>query len=139
MRVILVLLLGLLIPVSKAADLEVTVEGIDTVEGQLLIGIFNTEENFRIEPLPMSKTVEITEVGTITVTIKDLPPGPYAIAAIWDLNKNGVLDTAGFFKRPTEPVAFSMDPKMTFGPPSFEDCMFVLEEPGAKVHMVLQR
>jgi len=137
--VILILLLGLLVPVSKAADLEVTVEGIDSVEGQLLIGVFNSEENFRIEPLPMSPVIEITETGPITVTIKDLPPGSYAIAAVWDLNKNGVLDTAGFFKRPIEPLAFSMDPRMSFGPPSFEDCMFILEEPGGEIHMVLKR
>lgn len=121
----------------QAADLEVVVEGVERVEGQLKIGIFNSEETFRNEPMEHSTTIEITEIGPITAIIEGLEPGVYAIAIVWDLNMNGEVDVSGPFKRPTEPTAFSNAPKLLFGPPKFEDCTFMVEEEGGRIEIVL--
>ncbi|MEX2578011.1 MAG: DUF2141 domain-containing protein [Verrucomicrobiales bacterium] len=138
MRILPLLVFGFLLPSMQAADLEVVVEGIEKIEGDLRIGIFDCEEDFRTNPLEQSTTIEITEVGPVTTLIEGLPPGIYAIAVVWDLNKNGEVDTTGIFKRPTEPVAFSNAPKIVFGPPKFEDCRFELTEEGERLVMTLE-
>lgn len=121
----------------RAADLEVVVEGVDRVEGNVRIGVYDSEETFRIEPMEQSETVEVVEAGTITAVLKDLEPGIYAVAVVWDLNKNGEVDVSGPFKKPTEPTAFSNMPKMFFGPPKFEDCTFILGEEGGSLEISL--
>lgn len=138
MKILPLLVFGILLPTMQAADLEVVVEGVERIEGDLRIGIFDCEEDFRTNPLEQSTTIEITEAGPITALIEGLAPGTYAIAVVWDLNKNGEVDTTGIFKRPTEPVAFSNSPKITFGPPKFEDCRFELTEEGGRMVMTLE-
>ena len=47
-----------------------------------------------------------------------LPSGTYAIALFHDENANGRLDTR--FGIPAEGVGFSRNPRLLFGPPSFD-------------------
>lgn len=56
----------------------------------------------------------------------ELPPGTYAIAVIQDLNDNQKLDKT-FIGMPKEPFGFSTNPKIRFGPPGFDDCLFEVE------------
>lgn len=126
---------------AQAADLEVVIEGVDCVEGNVMIGIYNSDETFRITPMAHSKTVEVVqelvEAKKITAVLEGLEPGTYAIAVVWDLNKNGAVDVAGPFNKPTEPISFSNSPRMFFGPPKYKDCTFVVTEEGGKVEITL--
>ena len=63
---------------------------------------------------------------TVTVELKDLQPGTYAVSAIHDENDNRVLDK-GRFGLPTEGVGFSRNPAIVFGPPSFKAARFAAE------------
>lgn len=52
----------------------------------------------------------------------NVPQGTYTITAIHDANSNGELDT--FLGIPREGFAFSNNPRIGFGPPSYERVRF---------------
>ena len=67
--------------------------------------------------------------GTITVVLKDLPGGDYAVAAFHDENGNGERDR-NVLGMPTEGYAFGNDAIGRMGPPTFEDAAVTVgEEP----------
>lgn len=127
---------------AQAVELEVVIHGIERIQGNVRVGIYDSKETFRIEPMEQSETIEVTEEvveeGRVTAILKDLEPGVYAIAVVWDINKNEELDVSGPFKRPVEPTGFSHNPKMLFGPPKYKDCVFTLTEEGGKMEITLQ-
>ncbi len=137
MKSFLLALCAMLIHPVGAADVEVTVEGVERAGGSLLIGFYNNEADFRVNHLEYSMKIPVAAPGTITALAEGVPPGTYAIAVVWDLNDNGKMDTKGRLNRPTEPVGFSNNPKLRFGPPKYRECSFVVEEPGKQLTIVL--
>jgi uncharacterized protein (DUF2141 family) len=87
-----------------AQKLTVRVNGIKTVSGDLMVGIFNSESSFPDVYYKGIKT-EITNT-VMTVIFSDLPKGKYAISVYQDLNKNGHLDK-NIFGIPKEKYGFS--------------------------------
>lgn len=57
--------------------------------------------------------------------IENLPAGEYALTVIHDEDDDGKLDT--FLGIPAEGFAFSNNPKVFFGPPSYEKTKFKLD------------
>lgn len=142
MRKWLLALLFLSPVLLPGAEVEVTVEGIDEIKGTVLVGFFTNQEDFRENEIDQSPSVELVSPdqlvdGKFVATATDLEPGWYAVAVIWDWNQNGVLDTKGPLKFPTEPYGFSLNPKIRFGPPKFDECKFEVTEEGGKLHIVL--
>ena len=62
----------------------------------------------------------------------DLAPGKYAISIIHDENNNDKLDT-NFIGIPKEGFGFSNNPRIMFGPPSFEKASFEINQ----AHVIL--
>ncbi|MCU0467426.1 MAG: DUF2141 domain-containing protein [Arcicella sp.] len=60
------------------------------------------------------------------VVFKNVAIGKYAVRLFHDENDNKKMDT-GFFGIPKESWGVSNDVKANFGPPKFEDMIFVLE------------
>lgn len=56
----------------------------------------------------------------------DLPFGEYAVAVMHDMNDNNKMDFH-FYGAPKEGYGASNDASGTFGPPSFEEARFKLE------------
>ena len=75
------------------------------------------------------------EKGTTQVTLTNLPDGKYALAVFHDKNSNNELDT-NFIGIPKEPIGFSKAKMKLFGPPSFKDCAFYINN-DIEVHVVL--
>jgi uncharacterized protein (DUF2141 family) len=61
--------------------------------------------------------------GTVTVTVRNVPPGDWAAQAFHDENGNEKVDQ-GFLGIPKEGIAFSNDAKATFGPPKWKSARF---------------
>ena len=124
----------------QASETEVTikVDNIPIAEGNIRIGLFDTEEAFRDKKyLENSPVIEVTEKGSLSTTIK-LKPGTYAIGVVHDLNKNGQLDVSKGFKIPVEPLGFSNNPKIMFGPPKYSQCLVEVTEEAFEVKIVLK-
>lgn len=103
--------------------IEITFSGIRSELGKIQIAVFDASEadSFPKAERALKKlTIENTSRdGRLTVTIPDLPQGDYAFAIFHDEDGDGVFKF-GTFGIPKEGIAFSNDPKIYFGPPSFE-------------------
>jgi uncharacterized protein (DUF2141 family) len=105
---------------SQAGDnqgrLVVKVTNLGDLKGQVMVGLFDKEDNFLKEPIK-GVSAKATAEGQELV-FENLPYGEYAVSVIHDENENGELDT--FLVIPTEPYGFSNNVMGKFGPPSFE-------------------
>lgn len=106
--------------ISQTADLKVQINHASSDKGKILVLVFNSENGFpesidqafqKLVLFPKSKKAEFNLVG--------IPFGKYAITVLHDEDNNGKMNTnlMGF---PQEKYGFSNNPKIYFGPPSFE-------------------
>lgn len=97
--------------------LQVTVTNIKGVKGNIIVGIFDSDEKFLKEPLEgrMAKA----SGDSVTVVFENLKPGKYAVSVLHDANKNKDLDK-NKLGIPKEGFGFSNNVIGAMGPPSFE-------------------
>jgi len=104
----------------------VDISGIDKVEGQLGIGLFNQETDFpQVDKAYQGVFLTLTEKNA-QYTFSNLPYGEYAIAVFHDSNNNGKLDK-NLLGIPKEGYGFSNNATATFGSPHFNEAKFKLE------------
>jgi len=71
-------------------------------------------------------SADVTAVeGETLVTLRDVPPGTYAIEMYQDVNGNDKMDTT-WLGLPLEPYGFSRDAKPVLSKPAFSKVKFVL-------------
>jgi uncharacterized protein (DUF2141 family) len=116
---------------AQAGDLELTVAGIRSDKGALMIGLYDSPAKFTAATSQASSVALLSDKGRfVGVTMRaspgslgigflQLPPGRYAIIVFHDENDNGLLDS-NFFGLPTEGYGFSNDAAGFFGAPSFD-------------------
>ena len=105
-------------PVDR--KLQITVSNIKSLEGNIMVAVFNADQKFLGEDVVAGKIEPVTQTGEMTIMIDGLPFGEYAISVFHDENANEILD-ANFVKMPVEPYGFSNNARGRFGPPTFED------------------
>ncbi|HHE31831.1 MAG TPA: DUF2141 domain-containing protein [Chlorobaculum parvum] len=112
---------------SGVGAITVRISGLRNSDGSLSVGLFSAKKGF---PGKFDKAVEVLSVSASAepvVVFDNVPWGTYAVAVRHDENGNGKLD-ANFLGMPKEGVGTSNNPKSSFGPPSFKDASFMLEE-----------
>ena len=129
---ILTFLFSILSIISNAQNHEIVVniDGFKTDQGKCLLSLFNNKKGFPSNP---DKAVYITfgriQNRKLTLILKDIAIGEYAIAVVHDENDNNKLDT-NFLGMPKEGIGVSNNAKSIMGPPSYEDSKFQLKEDG---------
>jgi len=74
------------IPVSaQAAEVEITLTGVEARGGQMLISL-QSREDFMQPTGRFGAKAAVTKAGTMQVQFKDVPPGEYALSALHDEN-----------------------------------------------------
>ena len=86
------------------------------------IGVYADEESYLKNAIHF-QNVAVSETGTMTVSLQDIPFGTYAISLFHDQNGNGKLDS-NWIRIPKEPYGFSQNAAATFGPPKFQKAAF---------------
>lgn len=91
--------------------------------GTLIVALFESKEDY------LKKAVKSTTVqpDVKSVTFDEVPKGRYAVSVVHDVNENGKLDT-NWIGLPKEPFGFSNKSMGTFGPPSFNDTSFNVDD-----------
>ncbi len=103
------------------STLKVKVTGFEENSStKIYISVFSKEDF--LETSLQTKSFRATG-DELTVEF-ELPSGEYAVSTYHDVNNNSELDRY-FFGKPKEPYGFSNNVK-PLGPPSFEKCMFTL-------------
>lgn len=108
---------ALLPALAAAADLKVTIEGVRSGEGRVMVAVHDDAANFDIDHQLTGTMVEARQ-GSVAVTFSGLAPGTYAVSTYHDENANGELDS-GFFAIPKEGYGFSNDARGFAGWPDF--------------------
>ncbi|MBQ0768804.1 MAG: DUF2141 domain-containing protein [Bizionia sp.] len=112
---------------AQSPELSLTISNIESLNGTIEIGVFNTSDNYLKEGAAFKNySVDVTK-ETETIVIKDLPKGEYAISMYHDDNSDGKCNK-NFIGIPKEAFGFSNNVIPKFSAPSYEDCKFVLNE-----------
>ncbi|RZT10379.1 Uncharacterized conserved protein, DUF2141 family [Duganella sp. CF402] len=120
---------------SFAAELTISIEGVASADGQVMVAIFNSADTFLAKPLRGAAAP--AHEGTVQVQVADLPAGDYAFAVYHDANGNGKLDRNSV-GMPTEDYAFSNNAFGKRGAPSFQDARIALPADGATIRVSLR-
>ena len=114
-------------------------------DGYVMLGVYDKKDNFGKAKLNEKPNADIVLTGTVVkinnkkaTAIFDLPFGEYAIAGFQDLDGNGVL-SGNFLGIPREPVGFSGNAKVRFGPPKWNDAVFQFKKINQEVLIYLDK
>jgi uncharacterized protein (DUF2141 family) len=116
----------------RAANLTITIEGVHSNAGEILIGLYDRADAFKLaidssatKSALLPQTWRIAgaslraKTGSQSIIFTQLPPGRYAVIAFHDENDNGLLD-ANALGVPTEGYGFSNDAHGFLSAPSFD-------------------
>ena len=149
MRIVLALLLILFALPVNASELRITVEGIRSPHGTILIGLYDNIKSF-------TRAIELSDKDGFlndpnrfaavalranaamksAVVLTNLDPGQYAIILFHDENGNGKLDKNALGV-PTEPYGFSNNVQGFLGPPAFKKAVMQVNADDKAVRIVL--
>lgn len=111
--------------VRETATLTIHIERLSPRGGVLRLGVYDAAHYPDDKSAPLASADVPVSEGVIAVTLKNLPPGRYAIESFQDVNANGKMDT-GLFGLPLEPYGFSRDARPFLSKPAFHDVAFNL-------------
>ena len=84
---------GLAATGHDVASLTITISNISPRGGILRLGLYDAA-GYPHDDNPIA-SADVTVTGTVmTVTLKDIPPGRYAIESLQDINGNGKMDSS---------------------------------------------
>ncbi|TYA84254.1 DUF2141 domain-containing protein [Seonamhaeicola marinus] len=119
---------------STGNDLTIKVSGIDSNDGKIFIGLYNSEDSFLNKTF--KRAVSKIENNQCAVVLKDIPEGVYAISVFHDENDNNKMDK-GMFGIPKEDYGCSNDATGFMGPPKWEDAKFEIKGKSISQHIKL--
>ena len=111
---------ALLLANDANAPIEVTVTGVRSAAGRVVVDI--CPASTFLSACPYSVTVP-AQKGAVTAVVRGVPPGRYAVQAYHDANANGDLDR-GLFGIPKEGIGFSNDAMPRLMRPKFAVASF---------------
>ncbi|MCW2236419.1 DUF2141 domain-containing protein [Azospirillum canadense] len=120
---------------SLAADLAVTVTNVHSDHGRVMVAVC-TQDTFLKPGCPYTASAP-AQAGAVTVTVRGVRPGTYAVQAFQDENGNEEVDR-NFFGLPEEGIGFSNDAPIRFGPPSYADAAITVAEGGSRTALRLR-
>ena len=120
---------------AGAADLSVAVGNVRNDHGLVRVAVC-TPDTFTKSGCPFTAS-EPSRRGQVTVTVRGIPPGTYAVQAYHDENENRQIDR-NFFGLPEEGIGFSNDAPIRFGPPSFADAALAIGDGGGTTALTLR-
>jgi uncharacterized protein (DUF2141 family) len=105
--------------------IQVEVDGLKNNRGNVMIGIYNSENTF------LKKTFKgntaVIKHNKAAATFSNIPAGEYAVSVFHDENGNRKLDL-NFMGIPTEKYAASNGATGFMGPPKYIDALFKATE-----------
>ena len=127
---------------ASGCDLIVHVDGLRNARGKVGTTVFRSpagwpENNSKALRHGQSPIVMTPQGPQSTMTWKDLPPGDYTVAAIYDENESHKLDR-NFFGLPIEGFGFANNPPVGLSAPSFRKALVHLACPSTEVRIHIQ-
>jgi len=119
-------------------SLTLTVDNIKYGKGRIWVGIYASPDEFLDREKARLIEVAVNKSGQVTIPLDSLIFGEdYALAIFHDLNDNGEVDR-NFLGLPSEPWAFSGEPKTRLRLPRFDEVKFTFDRESSE-HIVRLR
>lgn len=120
---------------NLTSTITLMIDGVNEPVGEIRIAIFDSKNGYLENPslaeiVPVSQTKIEWQIGNLAY-------GQYAVAVYHDKNKNGKLDT-NMLGIPLEEYGFSNNARGRFGPASWSQAKFTVNERTAVQHILLQ-
>lgn len=112
---------------TENPQLIVKISNIEKIQGEIKIGIFNSEASFLKEGAALKNYSVKVEKNTATITITNLPKGEYAVSMYHDENSDNECNR-NFIGIPKEAYGFSNNIKPKMAAPKYKDCKFNFSE-----------
>jgi uncharacterized protein (DUF2141 family) len=112
-------------PPTPASTVEVSITGLRSLKGQILVCLTTNAKAFpdcSKDKTSVRMAVKAADAGDFKAHVP--ATGIYAIAVVHDENSNNKMDTAIFL--PKEGFGFSRNPAIVMGPPSFKAASFAV-------------
>ena len=135
----LIVLLSVLfscIALSSSSQIILKVKNIQSVEGQIICGLYDNPDVFLEEG--KERVVKKTKVkgNEMLITFDSLEASTYAFSIFHDINSNGEIEK-NFFGIPKEPYGFSQNYKPVFRAPRHSECAFVYDGKKVEIEIIL--
>jgi len=117
-----------------AAPVTAVIRNIPDDTGTILVALC-TENEF-LDPHCRYNTQIKSRAPEVSVRFADIPAGIYAVQAFQDRNGDGKLNRT-FIGIPREPIGFSRNPRLRYGPPSFDECAVEITPGGGTITLDL--
>ena len=111
---------------AQTSNIVVKVTGIESNEGLIQIGLYNSEASFPEYAKVYKGVFPKANKSGVSYTFKNVPAGTYAVAVYHDKNSDKELNK-NLFGAPKEAYGFSNNKFGTFGPPDFKEVSFKVE------------
>lgn len=121
---------------ATAADLTLSI-GPASTSGMVRAMVFADAGSFAAQSHPIAAFAVTPRDGRVKVTVADLSPGRYAVAAYQDVNGNEQLDRT-WLGVPTEPTGFSRDARPGLSAVDFDEAAVELPVGGLTLPIRLQ-
>lgn len=128
------LLLALLAVPAEAARIVVTIDGMHSAKGNLVVALYSRPGGFPDGDYSDRHTQVEASPAAVTIVFDGLKPGTYAVAAYHDENANGRFDT-NFIGYPAEGYALSNGIRAIISRPRFVDAAFAVPEGEKRVSL----
>jgi uncharacterized protein (DUF2141 family) len=118
---------GIQVPPSQVGPPQVRIEISHKMnpDAEIRVALFSTRDKWLEDP---AEAAIVSPTGTKTIVVlHDVAPGQYGAAVYMDVNKNGKLDRTVLGKI-REPFGFSCKAQAKFGPPKWQDSVFLVGE-----------
>jgi uncharacterized protein (DUF2141 family) len=124
---------------AQAADLTVVVSNVTSNASNVVVGLFDSAATFpkTVTHGVMAAAAGRDASGRVTLVLRDLAPGTYAVSAYHDLDANGQLNN-NLMGLPVEPYGFANNARGNFGPPSFQAASVAIPAQGAAIDINLK-
>jgi len=119
---------------QQAATVTVKIEGFKGTEGVALVLLYDSAESWLKVP-KASQVVRGKITGSaLSIELKGVKPGTYAVSVIHDENKNNELDMRWLpYPKPKEGSGASGTAESNVGPPKWENAKFEVSAAGASI------
>lgn len=122
----------------ESGALQLTVTNIKAETGRVWVGIYMNEEEFLDREKARLVEMKVDQKGQLIIPIDSLDYGSeYALAIFHDEDDDGEMNL-NWFGLPSEPWAFSGEPKTRLRLPKFDEVKFCFK-PGKEDHLVRLR
>lgn len=121
---------------ARAADLTISIDQA-APKGMVRAMVFADSDSFAAQSRPVAAFSVTPRDGRVKVTVADLSPGRYAVAAYQDINGNEQLDRS-WLGGPTEPFGFSRDARPGLAAVEFDEAAVTLPMGGLSLPLRLQ-